>query len=126
VNGEADLIKPLALVVDDEPLIRMDTADILSDAGFEVLEAGDATEAVACLEQYSALRVLLTDIQMPEIDGLTLARHVRAHWPHIGIIIASGALRPEIVELPENARFLSKPLSTKLILAALEEVCQLK
>jgi CheY-like chemotaxis protein len=44
-------MKPIALVVDDEPLIRMDTADIVTDAGYEVIEAETALEAITYLRE---------------------------------------------------------------------------
>ncbi|MDW5318555.1 response regulator [Rhizobium sp. PL01] len=94
---------PIAVVVDDEPLIRMDTADIISDAGFRVLEASGAEEAFAFFDKYPTIRLLITDIQMPDIDGLTLARHVAVHWPNVSIVITSGAVSPRADEMPHNA-----------------------
>lgn len=117
--------QPIAVVVDDEPLIRMDAADIISEAGFRVLEAADAEEAFGHLENHPSLRLLFTDIQMPEIDGLTLARHVKARWPHISVIVTSGALRPGVGELPEDARFIAKPFTPQLVLETIEAVCGL-
>ena len=116
---------PIALVVDDEPLVRMSAADIVADAGFVVLEAADAEEAFFYLNEYPSLRLLFTDVQMPEIDGLTLARHVKAHWPHISVIVTSGALVPGTAELPAEARFIAKPFSPRLIVDMIHEVCGL-
>jgi DNA-binding NtrC family response regulator len=60
---------------------------------------------------------------MPDIDGLTLARHVKARWPHISVIITSGAITPTEAELPAEARFIAKPFSTEIVLETIEEVC---
>lgn len=107
---------PIALVVDDEPLIRMDTSDIVSEAGFHVIEARTADEALAFLKEHNSLQLLFTDIQMPgAIDGVGLAQHVAKHWPHIKIIVASGAIVPPVGVLPDSVAFLNKPISADLV-----------
>jgi two-component system, response regulator PdtaR len=122
----ASLPQPIALVVDDEPLIRMNTADIVAEAGYHVIEASSADEAYEFLKMHSSLKLLFTDIQMPgDMDGLALARHVGEHWPHIGVVVASGAVMPPLGALPDTARFLSKPLNERLVLDTLEELCPL-
>jgi DNA-binding NtrC family response regulator len=113
----------VALIVDDEPLILMDTADILSDAGYEVIEAHNADEALEILKQNSSLELLFTDIQMPgELDGVALAWYVAEHWPHINMIVASGALRAKAKALPQSALFLEKPVSPEVVLHAIDEL----
>lgn len=114
--------QPIAVVVDDEPLILMDASDIISDAGFRVLEARNAEEAMRHFEAYPSLRLLFTDIQMPEIDGLTLARHVKARFPHISVIVTSGNIEPTVAELPEDAEFISKPFTAELVLATIRKI----
>ena len=72
------------LVVEDDFLIRMHAAEMIEEAGFEVVEASNADEAVAILEARSNIAVVFTDIQMPRsTDGLKLARAVRDRWPPI-------------------------------------------
>jgi CheY-like chemotaxis protein len=117
--------QPIALVVDDEPLVRMSAADIITEAGFDVLEAADAEEAVFYLKQYPSLRLLFTDVRMPEIDGLTLAKHVKSKWPHVSVIVTSGAVVPTDKQLPEDARFIAKPFSPTLLVETIREVCGL-
>lgn len=112
----AKLKKPIALVVDDEPLIRMDTADIIGEEGYAVVEARTADEAFAFLTQHSSLELLFTDVQTPgTLDGFDLAWKVAAQWPHISVIIASGAAIPREGDMPDNARFIQKPFSAKLV-----------
>ncbi len=78
----ASLPIPVALVVDDEPLIRMDTSDIVADEAYHMLEAETADEAFVFLKQHNSLRLVFTDIQMPgRMDGLQLARNVGEHRP---------------------------------------------
>jgi two-component system cell cycle response regulator CpdR len=68
------------LVVDDEVLIRLTVTDALEDAGFEVIEAGTADEAVDMIDS-EAIHFLFTDIQMPGVlTGVDLAKEVAARF----------------------------------------------
>ena len=79
-----------------------------SDAGYRVLEAGSADEALQFLELNADVRLLFTDVSMPgSMSGSDLAHQVAARWPRIGIIVTSGRPRPE--PLPMGTRFHAKP-----------------
>ena len=68
----------IVLVVEDEVLIRMDVVDQLSALGYSIIEACDGREALEVAQQYEAIDILFTDIDMPgDIDGLTLAPGLR-------------------------------------------------
>jgi len=98
--------KGIVLVVEDEPLVRMFAVDFVQDAGFEVVEAADANQAVAILEARTDVRIVFTDVDMPgSMDGMKLARAVRDRWPPIEIIIVSGHKRPVDDDLPARAVF---------------------
>jgi CheY-like chemotaxis protein len=113
--------KILVLIVDDEPIIRMDLGDMVRDAGYEVLEANDADEAVRLLEVHDAIRILVTDIEMPgSMDGLKLAAAVRERWPPVVIIVTSGRIQPANTELPSDTVFLGKPYDAVTMSAALD------
>lgn len=100
------------LVVEDEVLIRLDIADHLADVGYEVLEAGNADQAIRLLETYPDIAVVFTDIDMPgSMDGLKLAAAVCNRWPPIKLIIASGHRNPRRDEMPEGSVFYAKPYS---------------
>ncbi len=100
----------IVLIVEDEALLRIQAAAIAADAGFEVLEAASADEAIAILESRADVRVVFTDIQMPgSMDGLKLAHAIRDRWPPVAIIVTSGQVRPADGILPENVPFLGKP-----------------
>ncbi|WP_428428005.1 response regulator [Pararhizobium sp.] len=115
---------PIALVVDDEPLILMDTADMLADEGYAVVEATTADKAYEFLNRHSSLQLLVTDVQMPgELDGFDLARVVAERWPHICVVIASGAAVPAAGDVPQNATFISKPLTPELVHQLLRKHC---
>jgi CheY-like chemotaxis protein len=121
--GLGELRRPVVLVVEDEFLLRMDAADVIAAAGFEVIEAVNADEAIEILESRSDITVVFTDIQMPgSMDGLKLARAVRGRWPPIKIIATSGLLNVGQVDLPEGGRFLPKPYSPAQVTGVLREL----
>ncbi len=122
-NVQLDAIsEPIALVVDDEPLIRMDTADIIADAGYHVIEASSADQAFEFLSTYCSLQLLFTDVQTGgDLDGFELAREVATRWPDIEVVVASGMQLPGEGDLPENATFIQKPFSAETVLEALRE-----
>ena len=98
------------LIVEDEPLVRMGAVNIIEDAGFEVIEAASAEEAMRILECRSDIRVVFTDIHMPgSMDGLKLAHAVRNRWPPIKIIVTSGRDLITKQDLPKGGRFFAKP-----------------
>ena len=112
--------KIVVLVVEDEPLLRMAAVDMIEAAGFDVVEAADATEAVLILESRLDISIVFTDIDMPRgIDGMKLAAAIRHRWPPIHIIVTSGHLTPASADLPENSLFFSKPYKEKEIIDAL-------
>ncbi len=96
---------------------------MIKAAGFEVVEAGNADQAIEVLEGRPDITVVFTDIQMPgSMDGLKLARAVRGRWPPIKIIATSGRLHVDEGDLPEGGRFLPKPYSHAQITRVLREL----
>ena len=121
--GLVESKRPVVLIVEDEFLLRMDAVDMIAAAGFEVLEAGNADEAIEILEARRDITVVFTDIQMPgSMDGLKLARAVRGRWPPIKIVATSGHLHVSETDLPEGGRFLAKPYSPKQVTGVLREL----
>lgn len=111
------------LVVEDEFLIRINAAEMIEEAGFEVVEASNADEAVAILEARLDIAVVFTDIQMPgTMDGLKLARAVRDRWPPIHIVATSGLVDVREGDLPNGGLFLPKPYSPSQIISTLREL----
>jgi CheY-like chemotaxis protein len=95
------------LVVEDDPAIRLMAVDILSDAGFETLEAGDAAQALEALNNSEhKIDVLFTDLRMPGMNGLELARIAKRQHPQLRVIVTSGTYEKE---LPTDAKFIAKP-----------------
>lgn len=75
--------RPVVLVVEDSPMIRMGAIDLVLSAGYEALEAGDADEAIRVLESRDGISLVFTDVQMPgTMDGIKLSHYIRlgGHW----------------------------------------------
>ena len=112
---------PVILIVEDEPLIRQAAVRTIEDAGFEIIEAANADEAIRILEGRRDIRVVFTDIHMPgSMDGLKLAHAVRNRWPPIRIIVTSGREFLTEQDLPEGGRFFQN-LTTRFKLETLYE-----
>ena len=108
----------VVLVAEDETLVRLFANDILTDAGYRVLEARDGQEALTILQVHPDVRALLTDVTMPNLDGLSLARIVSERWPHVGIVITSALGLPS--EPPQGARVVHKPYKPEDMLREIE------
>jgi CheY-like chemotaxis protein len=121
--GLVESKRPVVLIVEDEFLLRMDAVDMIVAAGFEVVEAANADEAINILESRRDITVVFTDIQMPgSMDGLKLARAVRGRWPPIKIIATSGHVDVGETDLPDGGRFLAKPYSSLQVTVMLREL----
>lgn len=111
------------LIVEDEALIRFELVDFFEDAGFRVFEAGSADEAIAIMDANAAIRVVLTDVQMPgSMDGLRLAHYVLDRYPPTALIVTSGAVNPEASDLPVNSIFVAKPFNLRRVLGQIEHL----
>ena len=109
---------PTVLVVEDEPLIRFIVVEDLRDAGFSVVEASGADEAIAILEARQDIQLVFTDVDMPgSMNGAKLAAAVRDRWPPVHIIITSGKGMPAI--MPSLALFIPKPYTAQNVVAAM-------
>src|SRR5580692_8986644 len=102
--------QPVVLIVEDETLIRIHAVDMVRFAGFDVLEAQNADEAISILEDRPDITVVFTDVQMPgSMDGMKLAAAIRGRWPPIKILATSGLHGIDKNDLPAGSRFLPKP-----------------
>lgn len=106
---QSDRDMPVVLVVDDEALLRWHAADMLSSAGYRVVEADDAASALRIMESRADVRLLFTDIQMPGRNGLDLAKEVHQRWPNVLLLVTSGGMRVADEDIPDHGRFVPKP-----------------
>lgn len=110
-------------MVEDEPIQRMMAMDLVEEAGFEAVEATDATQALLILEHRPDIRLVFTDIDMPRgMDGMKLAAMVRDRWPPIELILVSGKLRPRPEEMPARGVFFSKPYVERDVVNAMHRM----
>ncbi len=111
------------LVVEDEPLLRLNIIDILADAGFDVHEASNAAEAIGVLMEHEDIRLVFTDVDMPGgMDGIKLAAYIRDRWPPLKIIVTSGYRKVALEEIPTESRFFSKPYDTQKVVHTIREM----
>ncbi len=111
------------LVVEDEALVRMVVSDTLADAGYRVIDAVSADDALLLLGLRADVEAVVTDVQMPgKLDGFALARIVAERWPAIGIVVSSAHAQPAPGDLPPGTRFLPKPTPPSALVAAVRVV----
>lgn len=100
--------RPSILIAEDEVLVRGVVADYLRDAGFRLIEATNAAEAVEVLQSDEPVDLVFTDIAMPGImNGVMLARWIYLHRPDVRVVLASGS--PESARALPNERLFLKP-----------------
>ena len=113
----------IVLVIEDEPILRMDAEDMLEEAGFETVEAANPDQAIAILKRRPDIRIVFTDIDMPRgMDGLRLAATICDRWPPIEIVLTSGNFRPGMASLPRRGVFFPKPYLGEKVAAMLQRL----
>lgn len=98
---------PSVLVVEDEFLLRVLAASYLEEAGFPVIQAANAADAIDQLKLHGEIGMVFTDVEMPPgMDGLGLARWISRERPEVKVLVASGKVPREAVT---DRAFLPKP-----------------
>jgi CheY-like chemotaxis protein len=111
------------LVVEDEPLMRMLMVDILEEAGFDVLEAASGLEACRLIEDPNHIDLIVTDLNMPEANGVVVAKRARAHAPDIPVLFVSA--RSDLLKslsAPRPYSYLAKPFTIEQFSAAVDDL----
>jgi CheY-like chemotaxis protein len=113
------------LVVDDEPLLRQNLSKFLAVLGHDVLVAGNGREALAVIER-SSVDLVITDVNMPDMDGLELLNALRGRMPPLPTVVMSGGGRFDKDMLLQSAKVLgavvslAKPFSLADLKSAVE------
>ncbi len=102
--------RPIVLVIEDEPMQRMMAVDMIEEAGFDVVEARDATDGIRILEARTDIRLVFADLDVPNsADALRLAATIRDRWPPIHVILISGRFGKKDISIPADTVFFLKP-----------------
>src|SRR4029453_2166049 len=111
------------VLAEDEPVIRNLVLLMLEKQGYAVLTANDGQEALEICEKFaSPIQLLLTDVGMPKMDGVTLAEKVRARRPEIKIIAMSGGTTMTVLKENVPDAFLRKPFKPPTLLQCVQRV----
>jgi len=113
----------VVLVAEDDVLVRNLINTVLVRAGYSVLLAADGEEALQLSRRHSGnVDLLLSDVMMPRMDGITLAARIRDERPGTLALLISGRLSSEIVEANAMFDFLRKPFVPAQLRSKLEEI----
>jgi CheY-like chemotaxis protein len=102
------------LVVEDDMIVRMPIAEYLRDCGYNVLEAGDAAEAITTVHEAGPVSLVFSDVRMPgPMDGFGLARWLRKNYPEIPVLLTSGynSSRSLSFDVAQGVKLIEKPYS---------------
>jgi PAS domain S-box-containing protein len=113
----------LALVAEDNDDVRQVMRQQLVDLGFSVVEAASGDEAAELVEQIDGLSLLVSDIVMPGLSGVELARRARLLRPDMRVVLVSG-FTVEYGDIPADAVILSKPWDKRDLVAAIGHAAQ--
>lgn len=115
--------RTVVLIVEDEPLLRIDAVDLVEDAGYEAIQAANSAEAINQLEARDDIRIVMSDIHMPPgMDGLDFVAIARRRWPGLQVVLVSGNVDRADIRLPDGGVFFSKPYRPSDLVKALNRM----
>jgi len=112
------------LLAEDDRIVRITVRDALEEAGYAVTECADGTAALRALEE-SPFDVVLSDVRLPGVDGLTLFRRARQAQPHAGVVLMTAYADTEdaVTVMREGARdYVQKPFEMEELLLRIGRV----
>lgn len=118
---------PKVFLVDDDDVLRISIAETLQDAGCETVEAGDGWSVLDLLKQDANYDMVLCDVHMPEMDGLSLLKQIKQDYPDLVVVMLTGEGSIEIAveSMRQGAlNYLLKPINRRQLLAALDEAIE--
>ncbi len=114
-------VRKCVLVVEDDLLIRMMLSDELRDAGFHVIEAFNADEALVVLRRVVP-DIIVSDVRMPgSLDGMGLLAAVRETLPTLPVVITSAHLQPQLAVSDGAVQFIAKPYRVEVVVGAVQD-----
>ncbi|HEX7815457.1 response regulator [Dyella sp.] len=112
------------LLVEDDMDVMEVTSVLLEDAGYQVLPARNAAQALRLVEQHPDIGAVFTDVNLRDgLNGIELAYELRARGNRASMIIVSGDLGWAETPLKEDMRFLPKPFGRQTLLTVVAEAC---
>jgi len=121
-SGDADEI---VLVVEDDPLMRRLSCDALRELGYTVLESENATAALTMIDDTPGIKLLFTDVVMPEVNGKKLADEALKRRPDLKVLFTTGYTRNAVVHggvLDPDVNFISKPFTIQQLASKVRAV----
>ncbi|MEZ5357823.1 MAG: response regulator [Candidatus Zixiibacteriota bacterium] len=109
------------LVVDDDAYLLDLLIETLTTIGYDAIGAPNAVEALKMLET-SEVNLIITDIKMPQMDGIEFARTIRRTYPDLPIVFISGAFTPSVLRQIEGEPYIPKPFRINQIEKIIEDV----
>jgi DNA-binding NtrC family response regulator len=112
------------LLVDDEPDLRVSLGDVLREEGHAVDLASDGEAAMACLAA-QPFHLVISDVRLPKLDGLTLLRRIRRDFPTTEVLLmtAYGSIGDAVTAMKDNAvDYLTKPFDISALVTAVEQI----
>ena len=113
------------LVVEDDPLMCKLTCDALAELGYTILQAASAAEALAILDQQSNIKLLFTDVVMPDVNGKKLAEEALQRRPDLKVLYTTGYTANAVVHggvLDAGVQFITKPFTLDQLAAKVRTV----
>ncbi|NJR79506.1 response regulator [Sphingomonas sp. 36D10-4-7] len=111
------------LIIEDEPILRLDAIDMVERAGFEAVETTSVEDAIGILERRTDIRIVFIDLDMPRgVRGIEIAAAIRNRWPPIEIVLTAASFAKADLDLPVRAEFYAKPILHAEVVAAMRRM----
>jgi len=115
----------VVLVVEDEPIIRIETVQMLKDAGYAVVDAPNTDDAIAILEGRQDIHAVFTEIRVTgHLNGMELAHAIAKRWPLVRVVVTSGVPRAD--DFPADWSYVQKPYDGPQLTGALRALLALR
>jgi len=115
--------QPVILIADDDDMVRNFLVAVMKSEGYDVLACTDGQEGLELSRKLaSKIDLIVTDLEMPHMNGVEFCAHVRAERPGVKIVIISGSGNRQLTGVAQDASFLSKPLDLPTFSATVREL----